>query len=175
VVYALDPDRNGQLLWETRVGKGGPLGGVEFGMAADGQMAYVPVSDMTHGPDAGGIFGLRIENGEVVWHSPAPHVECRSEVALGCSGAQAAAATVIPGVVFSGAVNGHMRAYSTADGAILWDFDTNREFTTVNGVPAKGASINGPGPVVGGGSLLMTSGYSFLGRAGNVLLAFGVD
>ena len=59
---------------------------------------------------------------------------------------------------------------------MLWEFDTNREFTTVNGVPAKGASINGAGPVIAGGMVYVNSGYGALGgRPGNVLLAFGVD
>lgn len=176
VVYALDPDHAGNVVWQFRAGKGGALGGIEFGMAADTQMAYVPVADTTHpASEAGGLFGLRLATGEQVWHTPAPTVECTSAVSLGCSPAQSAAITAIPGVVFSGAINGHMRAYSTADGLIVWAFDTNRDFATVNHVPAKGGSINGPGPAVAGGLLLFNSGYSFLGRAGNVLLAFGVE
>src|SRR4029453_613235 len=93
-----------------------------------------------------------------------------------CVQAQSAAVTVIPGVVFSGATNGIMRAYSTKDGRVLWEFDTAKPFTTVNGVEAKGGALNGPGPTVAGGTLFMTSGYAGLsGRgagAGNVLLAF---
>ncbi|HEX7139965.1 MAG TPA: c-type cytochrome, partial [Vicinamibacterales bacterium] len=48
-----------------------------------------------------------------------------------------AAATVIPGVVFSGSNDGALRAFSTKDGAIIWEYDTNRTFDTVNGVPAR--------------------------------------
>ena len=84
--------------------------------------------------------------------------------------------TAISGAVFSGSNDGALRAYSTANGAIVWEFDTNREFTTVNGVPAKGASMLGPGPAVAGGMVFVNSGYgAFGGRAGNVLLrsAFG--
>jgi polyvinyl alcohol dehydrogenase (cytochrome) len=77
--------------------------------------------------------------------------------------------------VFSGSFDGALRAYSTADGSIVWEFDTNREFTTVNGVPAKGASLGGHGPAVAGGMVFVSSGYgAFGGRAGNVLLAFGL-
>jgi polyvinyl alcohol dehydrogenase (cytochrome) len=84
--------------------------------------------------------------------------------------------TVIPGAVFSGALDGHLRAYSTADGRIFWDVDTAIEYTTVNGVKAAGGSIDGPGPVVVGGMLYVNSGYGFLGgMPGNVLLAFSVD
>ncbi len=82
----------------------------------------------------------------------------------------------MPGAVLVGANDGGVRAYSTKDGSILWEFDTNREFTTVNGVPAKGASISGSGPAVGGGMVFVNSGYGSLGgRPGNVLLAFGPE
>jgi polyvinyl alcohol dehydrogenase (cytochrome) len=83
---------------------------------------------------------------------------------------------VIPGVVFSGSVDGVLRGYSAKDGAIVWEFDANRQFQTVNGVPAKGASMIGPGPVIAGGMLFVNSGYgAFGGRPGNVLLAFSVE
>lgn len=82
---------------------------------------------------------------------------------------------MIPGVVFSGSLDGHIRAYSTADGRILWDYDTAREFTTVDGWPGHGGSLDVPGPVIAGGMLYVTSGYAqFGGMPGNVLLAFSV-
>jgi polyvinyl alcohol dehydrogenase (cytochrome) len=66
-----------------------------------------------------------------------------------------------------------MRAYDAATGAILWTFDTNRAFATVNGVTANGGSIDGPGPVVAGTMLYVTSGNGgIVGRPGNALLAF---
>jgi polyvinyl alcohol dehydrogenase (cytochrome) len=78
--------------------------------------------------------------------------------------------------VLSGSVDGSLRAYSVANGKIVWEFDTNREFHTVNGVPARGASMLGPGPAVAGGMVFVSSGYgAFLGRPGNALLAFGLD
>jgi polyvinyl alcohol dehydrogenase (cytochrome) len=84
--------------------------------------------------------------------------------------------TLVPGVIFSGSSDGALRAYSTTDGSVLWQFDSNREFETINGVPAKGASMIGPGPVVANGMVFVNSGYGgFGGRPGNVLLAFGVD
>ncbi len=62
------------------------------------------------------------------------------------------------------------------DGAIIWQFDTNRTFDTVNGVKANGGAMDGPGAVVANGMLYINSGYvSIIGRPGNVLLAFGVD
>ncbi len=80
-------------------------------------------------------------------------------------------------MVFSGSLDGHLRAYSTDDGRVRWDYDTVREFSTVNGVPGRGGAINGPGPTVAGGMLFVNSGYAFLGgqMPGNVLLAFGVE
>jgi polyvinyl alcohol dehydrogenase (cytochrome) len=87
-----------------------------------------------------------------------------------------AAVTLIPGVVFSGAMDGHLRAYSTKDGAILWDFDTLHDFTTVNGVKAHGGSMSGGGPTVTGGMMFVGSGYAALGgMGGNVLLAFAPE
>jgi polyvinyl alcohol dehydrogenase (cytochrome) len=77
---------------------------------------------------------------------------------------------------FAGSMDGGVRAYSAADGKIVWTFDTNKDFETVNGVPAKGGAMDGPGPVVSGGMVYVLSGYvSLIGRPGNVLLAFGVD
>jgi polyvinyl alcohol dehydrogenase (cytochrome) len=87
-----------------------------------------------------------------------------------------APATAIPGVVFSGSMDGHLRAYSMADGATIWDFDTLQPFETVNGVPGKGGSLSASGPTIAGGMLFVNSGYGALGgMAGNVLLAFSVD
>jgi polyvinyl alcohol dehydrogenase (cytochrome) len=84
--------------------------------------------------------------------------------------------TAVPGLVFAGSMDGGVRAYSAESGAIVWTFDTNREFETVNGVKANGGAMDGPGPVVAGGMVYVTSGYvSLIGRPGNVLLAFGVD
>jgi polyvinyl alcohol dehydrogenase (cytochrome) len=81
----------------------------------------------------------------------------------------------IPGVVFSGSVDGHLRAFSTDAGAILWDFDTVGTHRTINEVPARGGSLNGPGPAIAGGMLFVGSGYASNGIPGNVLLAFSVD
>ena len=84
--------------------------------------------------------------------------------------------TAIPGVVFSGSLDGHLRAYSAGEGKIVWDFDTVRNYQTVNGVRATGESLNGPGGVVAGEMLFVNSGYArLLSIPGNVLLAFSVD
>ena len=84
--------------------------------------------------------------------------------------------TTIPGVVFSGSMDGHFRAYSSKDGKVILDYDTVRDFPTVNQIPARGGSMDGPGAAVAGGMLFVNSGYGyFFGMPGNVLLAFGVE
>jgi polyvinyl alcohol dehydrogenase (cytochrome) len=174
VVYGLDPDDKGKILWQLRVAKGGELGGIEWGSAADEQNIYVPISDVLRPPaEAGGLAAIRLTTGEQVWKAPAAPLKCEKGPA--CTGAQSAPVSVIPGVVFSGSVDGHLRAYSTADGKVIWDFDTIREYQTVNGVKGQGGSIDAAGPVIAGGLLLTNSGYGqWRGKAGNVLLAFGL-
>src|SRR5262245_7051971 len=191
VVYALDPDRKGEILWQVRVGQGGTNGGVQWGMASDGHQVYAATSDVrrSQAPNSdpldprpqfadpkigGGLTALRIATGEKVWF--APPVLCGPAAKPGCSPAQSQAVTVIPGVVFSGSLDGHLRAYSAEEGKVVWDFDTVRDYETVNHVRATGGSLNGPGAVVVGGMLFVNSGYARLGSIpGNVLLAFSVD
>ncbi|MGH3422999.1 MAG: PQQ-binding-like beta-propeller repeat protein [Streptosporangiaceae bacterium] len=122
----------------------------------------------------GGLFALNLKTGEQVW-AAAPVLDCGNRA--GCSPAQLQAVTVIPGVVFSGSRDGHIRAYATANGKLLWDYDTARAFSTVNGLPGHGGSLDGPGPVVAGGMLYVGSGYAVSGgdKPGNVLLAFGLE
>jgi polyvinyl alcohol dehydrogenase (cytochrome) len=173
VGFALDPDRRGAILWQYRAGQGSPLGGMEFGSAADAERAYFPVADPGR-PTAGELHAVRLDTGARVWQATPRPVLCGTPT-FGCSPAILAAITATPAAVFAGALDGGIRAYAVADGSLLWEFDTNREFTTVNQVAARGASINGPGPIVAGGMLFVNSGYGVLGgRPGNVLLAFGV-
>jgi polyvinyl alcohol dehydrogenase (cytochrome) len=173
VAYAMDPDRQGEIVWRYRAGRGGALGGIEWGAATDGERAYFAVSDMTS-PQPGGLHAVRLVTGERVWHAPPPTPACAA--GRGCSGAQSAAVTAIPGIVFSGSNDGALRAYAASDGRVVWEFDTNREFTAINGVPARGASMQGPGAAVANGMVYVNSGYgAFGGRPGNALLAFGVE
>jgi polyvinyl alcohol dehydrogenase (cytochrome) len=122
----------------------------------------------------GGLFALRLSTGEKVWQTLPSKSACQDRP--NCSPAQSSAVTAIAGVVFSGSMDGHLRAYSTADGRVVWDFDTIRDFTTVNGVPARGGAFDGPGPAIAGGILYVNSGYGRFGAMpGNVLLALSVD
>jgi len=188
VIYAVDPDRRGQILWQARVGQGGTVGGIEWGSATDGRNVYVALSDVGFEVDrkpgsndraynldpnkGGGLFAFRVDNGERMWQTPPPGCGDRRP----CSPAQSAAVTAIPGVVWSGAEDGHLRGYSSADGKILWDYDTAHEYRTVNGVSGRGGALDVAGPVVAGGMLFAISGYPARGGLpGNVLLAFGLD
>jgi polyvinyl alcohol dehydrogenase (cytochrome) len=175
ILWGLDPDNKGKILWQIKLGAGSALGGIEWGFAADSKYAYVAVSDRVARTGASpGISAVDMKTGEKVWSTPAPAVTCA--VPAGCIPAQAAAISVMPGAVFSGALNGHFRAYATGDGKIIWDFDTATDFDTVNKVKAKGGSVDASGPTIANGMVLTNSGYGqFGGKAGNVLLAFSVD
>jgi polyvinyl alcohol dehydrogenase (cytochrome) len=183
-VHGFDPDAQGRTLWTRAIGRGGELGGIEWGSATDGRFVYVPVSDLTfRQPTArgrggldpatgGGLFALQPGDGSVAW--TARTNACADKES--CSPALAAPAAAAPGVVFAGSLDGHLRAYAAGDGTVLWDFDTARDFPTVNGVAARGGSIDVGGPAIAAGVVVTTSGYGqWGGMRGNVLLAFSVD
>jgi polyvinyl alcohol dehydrogenase (cytochrome) len=189
MVHAIDPDQKGKILWQTRVGDGGPLGGSQWGSASDGEKVYVAISDakLSGVPDptsargfrlvldpakGGGLFALDLKTGSIVWSAkPTP---CRASK-TNCSPAQSAAVTAIPGVVFSGSVDGHLRAYASDTGKVLWDTSTVKEFETVNGKSAHGGSLDAAGPAVVDGMVFVNSGYGqWGGMPGNVFLAFSV-
>jgi polyvinyl alcohol dehydrogenase (cytochrome) len=173
MVYGLDPRNEGATLWRYRAGPGGPVGGV-WGSAVEGDRMYVAVGGYTN-QETGGIHAIDIDTGERVWYTPPQPLLCAPPGAT-CSATQAAAVTAVPGAVFSGSADGGLRAYAAKDGAVLWTFDANKSFETVNGVEARGASFSGPGPVVANGMVYVLSGDAgFVGRAGNVLLAFAPE
>ena len=187
ILHAVDPDRNGAIVWQRRVGRGGMLGGIQFGPAADRSNVYVALSDIqritTRGPDGkaaggpvpnsgGGLSAYDLASGERKWFVRG--FTCPPQ-RKGCSPAQSAAVSVIPGVVFSGSLDGHLRAYAAESGKVIWDFDTVRAYAAVNGVEARGGSLNGPGPVIVDGMVYVNSGYGQFGSTpGNVFLAFGL-
>jgi polyvinyl alcohol dehydrogenase (cytochrome) len=186
--YALDPDKSGAVVWQARIAKGGKLGGSQWGSATDGRRMYVAASDLAPDvvPDSspqgfhfdasskqgGGLTALDVATGTVAW-AAAPPTACAGR--RHCSPAQSAAVTVVDGAVFSGSVDGHLRAYWASTGAVLWDFDATREFTTINGMPAHGGSFDVGGAATANGMLFVCSGYGLWGgMPGNVLLAFSV-
>lgn len=166
-VWAHDPDHKGAVLWRTAlVSNTTEFGGkIVWGGAADDQNAYFGL-----GP--GGIGAVQLRDGERKWFTalaPAP--------ALAAHPGQEGPLTAIPGAVLSGGWDGILRALSTADGHVIWEYNTVQDFKTVNGVAANGGSMGAAGPVVAGRALFVPSGYIGVrnGMPGNVLLAFSAE
>jgi polyvinyl alcohol dehydrogenase (cytochrome) len=192
MVTAIDPDDNGKILWQTRIGYGSPLGGIQHGMASDGKylyaaISYVQISKSSSsirgsqpgfdgwyllGSRGGGIHAVDIQTGKIKWSQA--HPGCGQTP--GCSQAQSAAITVTDGYVLSGGLDGILRSYSTLDGSILWEVDTKVTLKGSNGADVKGGSLDGAGPVITSGIMLVNSGYRmFGGIPGNALLAFDLS
>ncbi len=179
-VFALDPDDRGRVIWKRKIGRGGVAGGVHWGMALAGDTLFAAIADpkmqafeMTL-PAFPGLNALDAATGRTRWFTPAVNI-CKPDARPGCDQALSAPVTAIPGVVFAGAFDGHLRAYDAATGAVVWDYSTDREFDALGGIPARGGSIEAAGPIVVNGTVLTNSGYLFGGRmAGNVLVAFAV-
>jgi polyvinyl alcohol dehydrogenase (cytochrome) len=174
VVYALDPDKQGEIVWKYRFGKGSALGG-QWGIAVEAQRFFIGTADLlTAAP--GGMHGIEIANGKPAWKQPPQPGLCLKNPGQACSAGQGSAPTAIPGAALSAGLDGGLRAYSTRDGSILWLFDTNRDFETINGVVARGGAMDRGGAVVVDGMVYVNSGYGgVIGHPGNVLLAFGLD
>jgi polyvinyl alcohol dehydrogenase (cytochrome) len=184
VVYGLDLDHGGEILWQTSIGApvpagdgagvgpippaGAERGGIAWGSAADHRSLFVALSGSFAQPGnaTGSLWALDPKTGTARWHTPAPTPACSWSEAP-CSHAQSQAVTVMPGGVFSGSMDGHLRAYSTIDGKILWDFDTAKTFQTQNGIHASGGPLDFGGATIVNGSVYINSG--------NTLLAFSVD
>ena len=178
VVTGLDPAAKGRLLWRRPLGSGSIFGGIEWGMAAIGSSVYAPISDSaTPAPAKAkpGLGAVDAATGRQLWWAPAPKPDCDwGEVE--CRGAQSQAASAIPGVVFSGSEDGHLRAYDAKSGKVVWDVDTAAQVQPVNAAKASGGSLDTGGATVVGGVLYVNSGYGqFLGHGGNVMLAYSVD
>jgi len=169
-IVALDPDRNGALLWKVNVvpqpgsdpmALAAILRGIVWGGAADEKNVY-------YGVQAGGMVAVDLATGKRLWFSQFGKPGVRVS--------NSAAATAMPGVAFVAGTDGKIHALSTDDGKVLWEFDTARSFETANKVPAKGGGINSIGPSIAGGMLFIGSGYGVVGTAsGNVLLAFSTE
>ncbi len=185
-VYGLDPDHGGNILWQTKIGDSagagpgssapavasmgvaGAAGGIAWGSAADHRSLYVALSGLLAQPanSSGSLTALDMTTGAARWHAASPEPPCSSAERL-CSHAQAQAVTVMPGSAFSGSMDGHLRAYSTIDGKILWDFDTAKDFQARNGIKASGGPLDRGGATIVNGTVYVNSG--------NALLAFSVD
>ena len=178
MIYALNPDKNGEIVWQARAGRGGIMGGIHWGMASNNQTLYVPVNDREayqadkDKPSFPGLHALDVANGKLQW-SMIEKNRCPEDVKWACGSGLSAAITATPELVFGGALDGILHAYSTIDGKVLWEFDANKEFTSVNGVKGSGGAFDSSGPVIVGNQLFVNSGYAkFNEKAGNVLLCF---
>ena len=187
-ITVLDPDHEGEVLWQRTPSEEQTATTGNLGPADDGEFLYVPLAFRGEAAPVegeggsrlradGGLTAVKLDTGERAWTTKLPGpTNCPDSQSRWCSSANQAAATAIPGAVFTGDVNGTLRAFSSRDGHVLWEFNTNREFDTINGVKAHGGTIGGPGPVIVGGMMYTGSGYVVVGSLpGNVLLAFGVE
>lgn len=174
-VIAVDPDRRGAVLWTADLSAGRDITQpiqvqILWGGAADDQNVY-------YDTQAGTVAAVRLTDGKVLWNVPMTPSTAHPGVGGRPRKGLEAAVTVIPGVVFAGGWDGVLHALFTTDGHEIWSFDTAREFTTVNGIEARGGSLGAPGPVIAGGMLFVGSGYVGTGNGmpGNVLLAFSAQ
>jgi polyvinyl alcohol dehydrogenase (cytochrome) len=187
-IFALDPNRNGAILWRTRVGSGSWLGGIHWGMAvADGKL-FAATNDPSFPGYSGkpGLYALDIDNGDLLWRYGASR-GCKTSMGAyfrreslypDCSFyfAFSAALSVANDVVFAPSLDGKVRAFDTNEGALLWQFNTALEFETTTGTVAHGGSMDNVGVVFAGSMVYMQSGYSLFGQLpGNILLAFELE
>jgi polyvinyl alcohol dehydrogenase (cytochrome) len=173
VVHGIDPD-NGELLWQTRVGRGGGQGGIHFGMAVMNGVVYAGVNDFDFSdsefPARPGLSALDARTGELLWYSPANDI-CGDWP--DCSPGISAPVTATAEAIFAGHSDGRIRAYDPQSGEVLWEYQTKREWQSPDGRIGEGGSIGGgTGVVAIDGTLYVNSGYgTFKHMAGNVLIA----
>ena len=178
MLYALDPDASGKILWQTRVGRGGEVGGIQWGFASDGKNAYVPVQDMDADMLADGSFtAVDLVTGKPVWRVEKMTPDCEGKPSPPCSNAFGLPSAVANDIVFTGTSDGLLRAYNTATGKLEWSFDTARDYETANGFKGYGGGLGYGGPVIVKNKLFVSSGndYAQFAMPGNVLLMFELD
>ena len=182
IVYGLDPDNSGEILWQRRLGRGGIQGGVHFGMAAESDQIFVPIADNGEsppnydykGPARGGMHSIDGKNGDILWSNIQENV-CGNKRPY-CDPGISSAVTAFPGHVIAGHLDGHLRIYSAIDGGVVWDFDTATKFKSYTGFVGLGGSMSGGGPILHKGFLIANSGYGiYFHEPGNVLLVFASE
>lgn len=173
LVVGLDP-LTGKVLWRNKVGRGGVVAGINFGLAAHGGKVFVPVSDVPDGrtydePAKPGLYALDIDTGEFIWKAPAADT-CGGRA--GCFPGYSAAITVLDDYVLAGSNDGYLRAFDTENGVILWEYDTTQSVEAMGDRVAQGGSVGGgQAPIVVGDRIILNSGYAFSGKMpGNALL-----
>jgi polyvinyl alcohol dehydrogenase (cytochrome) len=177
-VYHVFDARTGAVAWQTSLSTattGFGSGGIQWGTSFDGTRIYAA----TYHARPGTLYALRPATGEVLWQTPLPADACTTGGAAGrpdtCDLAHISAPSTVPGVVFEGSEDGRIRGYDSRTGGVLWQYDTVRPWTGINGLAGAGGSISGVGgPVVANGMLFVNSGYWLgTGIRGGVLIAFG--
>jgi polyvinyl alcohol dehydrogenase (cytochrome) len=179
-VHAMYPD-TGERVWTTRLGRGGIIGGVHWGLAANEALglAFVPISDkkMTGFPAPGeprpGLYALDISTGERRWEYTRESRCAEEECVFGLS----AAIIATNDIVVAGSMDGFLEIVAASSGELLWSHDSWREYVSVNGVETTGGAFDAHGPMIADDLLLVTSGYDYVGRqrAGNALLVFQLE
>ena len=199
-VYALDPDRQGAVVWHQRIGQGTSNGGVHHGMATDGHQLIVPIADPERRIPGyvprPGVYSLSVKEGRMLWSLPVdrgcvidPEDEPKVGLAEMQSGrssrpswpacsyyyGQSAAAVLANGVVYAGALDGRLRLIDARNGKVLRIIDTNRAYRGSNGVEGHGGAIDVGGAIVNGDQLFISTGYGMFGQMpGNMLLVYGI-
>ena len=174
-VYAMDPIK-GNLIWQTRIGRGGFLGGVHWGLAVNEDLGfvYVPISDdnggQVEGESEAGLHALDLSTGARVWSYASPNI-CDDKPL--CWSGFSAAILATPELVFAGSLDGMLRAFDAETGEVLWSFQSWKNYESVNGRVTFGGAIDVHGPMLYEDLLLVQSGYSTFAQAGgNALIAF---
>jgi len=179
-VHALDPS-SGQRLWSKRLGRGGIIGGVHWGMAAneDLGLVFVPISDKalegypSPGEPQPGLYALDIESGSQRWHYTRES-RCATKA---CVYGLSAAAIAANDIVVVGSIDGHLDVVHAQSGQLLWTHDAWRDYEAVNSRPASGGGFDAHGAMLADDLLIVSSGYAYVGeqRAGNALLVFQLE
>ena len=177
-IHALRAE-DGSVVWQRKLGRGGALGGIHWGIAYHDRqgLVLVPVSDLPAGPLTGpgeaqpGLHAVRVQDGSRVWFHERQS-RCNERA---CWGGISAAISIANDVVFAGSIDGFLEAIHVESGEVLWSFDTWRDFEAVNGT-ATGGAFDAHGPMIADDLIIVSSGYgSFDQRGGNALLVFALE
>ena len=177
-LWALDPD-TGSLVWNQRVGEGTALGGNHWGIASNFDRAFMTINDPEgmNENSRPGIYSYFVGTGEPSWFYEV-EPECndeRSERLRRCESLFGFSATPlsVDGAVITGGLDGRLFVFNSESGELIYEYDTVRDYETINGVEGYGGSIDSHSISAGSGMVFVGSGYGqFRQVPGNVLLAF---
>jgi polyvinyl alcohol dehydrogenase (cytochrome) len=177
-LWALDPE-SGALIWNQRVGEGTALGGNHWGIATNSERAFMTINDPVgmNQNTRPGLYTYFVGTGEPSWFYEVQS-ECndqRSERLRRCESMYGFSATPlsVDGAVITGGLDGRLFVFNSDSGELIFEYDTVKDYETVNGVEGYGGSIDSHSIAAGSGMVFVGSGYGqFRQVAGNVLLAF---